>query len=308
MPEGPECRRVTEKLRVLKGQTLIEISFASNPSSLKYFNAISPYLNLLPLVCLDVICLGKQIFFFFDKNICLFGGLGMEGHWYRFFDWFSQEKYLESEPIYPKYCLNFGETSEKANWINISVWYDDKRNFGNITFGSWQDAFLKMKTLGPDLLATVYPIDDINNVLISYLPPEFFSRADLDRFKVELRKPRRVNMNICKFLMGSYITGIGNYLKSEILYAANISPYRNLGSLKDEEIKILHAVTLEKISQSYKAGGLTHGTFLDPDREKGIFEVVIYKRKDLLDPNNFLIRYDKSIDGRGTYFVPEIQI
>lgn len=305
MPEGPECREVTEKLRIVKGQKLIDINFNEKATSLKYKESLFNYQR--NLTCLDVICLGKQIFFFFEKDFCLFGGLGMEGHWYRFKNWFNQMDYLKDPKSHPKYCLNFGEETSQFFICHHFLWYDDKRNMGNITWGSWTQAFNKMQELGPDLLATVCPIENINPLIP--LPDKFWEQVTLERFSFEIKKSRRQNMNICKFLMNqAFIGGIGNYLKSEILWEARISPYRVLSLLTDEEIKILWEQTLIKIYNSYQCGGLTHGTFLNPDQQKGTFQVAIYKKKGQKDPFGFLIRYDKSIDGRGTYFVPEIQI
>ena len=118
-------------------------------------------------------------------------------------------------------------------------------------------------------------------------------------------------MNICRFLMSpNYVSGIGNYLKSEILYRCRINPFRSLGTLTDEEVARLYGTCLSTIQQAYQSGGLTHGTFLDPDMEKGTFPIFVYKRAGQADPHGHTIIYvppEESPDGRSIYYVPELQ-
>ena len=39
---------------------------------------------------------------------------------------------------------------------------------------------------------------------------------------------------------GSFVSGIGNAYSDEILFAAGISPFRKVGTLKEEELERLH--------------------------------------------------------------------
>lgn len=317
MPEGPEVRRITDKLRSrVKGKSLLWLELIQNVSSQKYIQSLQPLWtqvqHLFPSTCLDVICRGKQIFFFLENGICMFGGLGMEGHWYYFDRPEAVQNYLSgtssAQNPHPKFCLHFGKSREIKGFYwqvsQLQLWYDDKRNFGNFTIGTWSDGFAKMAELGPDLLATRHPFKDLHPIVQKALPPLFFEPVTLDRFRSEIISPRRANMNICKFLMEpKYLSGIGNYLKSEILYRASISPDRTLASLTEVEINRLFSVTLNTISQAYQCGGLTHGTFLDPDMERGTFQKLVYKRAGEYDAQGRSILYSKEFDGRGTYYV-----
>lgn len=95
---------------------------------------------------------------------------------------------------------------------------------------------------------------------------------------------------------------------TEILYRSRLHPNRVLSSLTDSEVSVLFTTCVTTIAQAYQYGGLTHGTFLDPDMQKGTFPVYIYKREGLSDPHGFIIHKIDTADGRSTYVVNEIQI
>jgi formamidopyrimidine-DNA glycosylase len=64
---------------------------------------------------------------------------------------------------------------------------------------------------------------------------------------------KKKDMMIGIFLLEQkYISGIGNYLRSDILYDASISPFRSLTSLSDDNIKILHKSIHKIVKKSYK--------------------------------------------------------
>lgn len=320
MPESPEVRRITDKLRSrLKGKSLLWLELGPLDPTSKYqpigqvWNQISP---MFPSSCLEIICKAKQLFYFFENGLAFISGLGEEGHWY-YFDLkneMGQNKLTEyyQGKNYRRVCLAFGTASNRLYIQTTSVWYDDMISHGNFTITNWAGALEKMMKLGPDLLASTHPFKDIHPVIQRILPQDFNRPVTLEQFIQGVRAPRRGQMILCKFLMNQeYFGGIGNYLKSEILYRARISPFRTLSSLTDNEISALFSTALSTISQAYQAGGLTHGTFLDPDMEKGVFSVFIYKKAGELDPLGNVIQFmskQESPDGRGTYYVPQLQV
>lgn len=317
MPEVPEVRRVTDKLRSrLKGQTLLWIDIVPGT---KYTSNLTQWWqqvgHLFPSTCLEIISRGKQIFFFFENQVAFISGLGMEGKYY----YFSSKtesghkaliKYKE-EKNYAKFSFHFGRTGQLLLLSDTIVCYDDMISYGNFTVTNWQGAFEKMKEIGPDLLATTTPFHEIHPAVRSTLPSFFFEQVTPELFLTGIRAPRRGQMEICRFLMKQeYFSGVGNYLKSEILYRARINPFRTLNTLSDEEVNRLYGACLSTIQQAYQSGGLTHGTFYDPDMEKGTFPVFVYKRAGEKDPHGYTIMFvpaEQSPDKRSTYYVPELQ-
>lgn len=272
--------------------------------------------HLFPSACLDIITRGKQIFFFFENQIAFISSLGLDGKWFYFSSKTESgqqhyQKYLTGQN-HPKFSLNFGNVSPLFLLSNKEIIYDDIISYGNFTITNWSGAIEKMKSFGPDLLQAVAPITEIHPVIQSILPSLYFQKVTLEMFQAGLQNSRRGHMEVCKFLLKQeYFSGIGNYLKAEILYRARISPFRQVRTLTQEEIKNLYSACLTIISSAHQCGGLTHGTFLDPDMEKGLYRTAIYDREGETDTNGFIIRYvpkDQSPDGRGTYYVPEVQL
>ena len=316
MPENPEVRRVTDKLRSrLKNEKLLFVEWFQNTKYSSAFNQIWPNIDkFFPSVCLDILCRGKQIFFFFENGIAFISGLGMEGHWYYFktTQRESLDKYIKSTN-YRKFCLHFGEERDisgiKWSISNTEIWYDDMLSYGNFTITNWTGAFNKMKEIGFDLLATTRPIENISPAICRLLPTEFFQPATIQIFANVIRSPRRSQMLLCVFLLKhqEYFSGIGNYLCNEVLYRARLHPNRVLGSLSNEDINLLFHTCLTTVAEAYHCGGLTHGTFLDPDMEKGTFPVFVYKREGQCDINGFMIKRIKTKNGRSSYIVEELQ-
>lgn len=171
--------------------------------------------------------------------------------------------------------------------FNNDLWFTDPRHFGTIKF--CKDPKLltkKLKTLGPDMLSDS-----------EYTEDEFCQRI------------RRYNKHdLCKVLMNqTYFSGIGNYLKAEILYASKISPFRKLSDISDEEIKILFQNIRKIITASYKARGATIKNYSDLEDNKGeyTFQFKVYNQTK--DENGYIVKKTVTSDNRTTHWVPEVQ-
>lgn len=291
MPEGPEVRAITDKLSAkLTGTTLIGMGW---DQSSKYSNGLPKYDQLsicLPMTVEDVTCKGKQIFFRFSKEyllndqrythrVYLNSTLGLEGKW----SW--------TRGTHSNFWLVIGRRIENLyGSLDLIIdrqviYFDDSRHFGNITLMSEHEYQEKLRKIGPDLLA---------------------ENISLDRWEKEFRSTRRYKMQICEFLMKQeYFSGIGNYLKSEILYRSRIKPDRILSNISDGEMSHILQKSMEILRESYSYNGLTIRSYSDPDGEKGTFPRQIYER-DVDSLGNKIIK-SKFKDGRTTHWVPEIQ-
>ena len=102
------------------------------------------------------------------------------------------------------------------------------------------------------------------------------------------------------------ISGIGNYLRSEILYSANINPHNKVQDLSDKKLKELFAITKNLLETSYNLKGCSLQDFKNLEGEKGGFQkqLNVYKRKK--DPHGNDVTNDK-IGGRSVFWVKKIQ-
>lgn len=126
---------------------------------------------------------------------------------------------------------------------------------------------------------------------------------------------RTKTLNIADFLLKqNYFSGVGNYLKSEILYHSRLNPFRNISSLSDNDIYVLYIKSIEIIKQEYDMGGMTIKSFINPfgvdgsnGPSNGGFIPMIYGKTT--DPYMNEVKSSNN-DGksRRTYLVSSIQI
>lgn len=274
MPEGPEVRTVCMSLfPIVSNSTLLSIDWSH---SCKKHKLIQSYPRvLIPCTIIAVTCRGKKIFFALDNGAFITSTLGMSGRW----------------------CWEKGKHSDI--WLTLrrqgetfTLWYDDPRHFGNLDI--WFDYQAMMakvtKDIGPDLLS--YSLEQDQGV-------------DENEWIAVVAKCPRVQ--VCQFLMDqSKFSGIGNYLKAEILYRARIAPHRLMSSLSPDEVKRLRAVSIDTIKESFLAGGLTISTYWDPEGRRGCFQPLVYNRAS--DPEGRKVVRQMFKDGRSTHWVPDYQV
>lgn len=296
MPEGAEAAVISNQLyELLVGKTLINIKCDQRS---KYSENGIPGFNHLkfPYICSKVYNKGKKIIILLDtvglgvglgdkgkekETVCILVGLGMSG------------RFLTEPTDHSNIWLEFGK------WIipkkikvpiricTSKIYFDDSRHFGNFNIypnvESMENAL--KKTTGPDLLN-----DDVT----------------LEEWTKKLKNGRLSKKEICLFLLDQkQFSGIGNYLRAEILYASGVGPYRTLGSLSDDEIKTLLKISKQKLRESYESGGLTIRDYLAPDGSRGNFQQVVYAKET--DPLGNKVIKEKDKLGRMIHWVPSVQ-
>lgn len=148
------------------------------------------------------------------------------------------------------------------------VYFDDQRHFGGLKIAVGANGLGKaLEKVGIDWL------DDFSvEFFLSILFSGQYSR-----------------ITIANFLMQQGIfAGIGNYLKSEILYCARVMPTRRVNSLTVEEASAIYYMAKFIIMESLNAGGFTIESFLDPEEQYGRYQARVYKKA--VDANGFTVK------------------
>jgi formamidopyrimidine-DNA glycosylase len=275
MPEGPEVMVLTKTLNnLVKNKTLTKIKILSGgkyeDKSPKNYIAFT---KELPLKILSVKNKGKLMYWEFSNGMFMVNHLNMTGIW-------TIGEKLKHSALEFKINNKINKDNKDNKDNELILYYIDIRRFGRIEF-TYDKKFLN--DLGPDVF---------------YL--------DLKEFiKIAKTKPRT---NITKFLMDQKnISGIGNYLKSEILYEAKISPHKNVEDLSEIELKNIYDAIKKIIKISLDWKGMSMKDFKDIDGTKGEFQnfLKVYNLKK--DINGNIIKKEKTKDGRSTYWVPILQ-
>jgi DNA-formamidopyrimidine glycosylase len=287
MPEGPEVNVIKDGLNnVIKNKLIVSVNLPESSKFLKKTpDGYNDFKDDLPLKCIEVKSKGKMIYFVFEKGWYLICRLLMSGGW--FIEKASKHNHFEM--VYQKIK---GKEKENGNETETnSIWFVDPRHFGTLKWTQDKSVLESvLKDIGPDLL------NDKDKI----------SGED---YLNKMKNSKNGKKKIAVVLMDqSVFSGVGNYLKSEILYQAKVSPNSIISNIPDEKLKEIFQISLDKIKMSYKAGGASIRDYSDIKGNEGkySFNLVVYKKKK--DPLGNTIIMEKTKDGRSTYWVPEEQI
>ena len=288
MPEIVEIAIFVNKLLIptLRNRLLLNIEFTDYS---KYFNVLnnSELIKLLSseLCGIDYIGYkGKLIYFILSNGYYIVQSFGLYGGWYI---------------NYSKKASIILEYRDDENSIDIKkLYYCDKSKMGNIIITNDKNILInKLKLLGPDvsedLIKREYNeiIDDIS----------IYPKFTYEIFKSRICDKKNLNKNICKILLDqSIISGIGNYLKCEILYDAKINPFLKVCDLNENDLLNIYSSIRIKIMLFYNcSGNIAKYTDFITDKKLSIFNV--YEKK--LDCYLNEIIKVKTPDNRYTYYV-----
>jgi endonuclease-8 len=85
------------------------------------------------------------------------------------------------------------------------------------------------------------------------------SETTVDTVRAQCRSPNFQRRALGGLLLDQgFLAGIGNYLRSDILFAAQVRPERRLGDLTEEERGKLATAAFELTHRSYRSGGITN--------------------------------------------------
>lgn len=205
MPEAPEIKRYTIGLdRLTKNKILNSIVilngpylYSDKPRYEKFRQQISQY---TPREIKGVRRKGKFMYFLFrgKGNIRALGvHHGMDGSWCK-------------NPTRRNIVLEMNFTD------GVRIFFRDSKMFGTFSFMTEIELSSKLNRLGPDV----------------------FCIEDYPSFQERIRSiPRIQNYQVCEMMTDQRVfSGIGNYLRSEILYRSKLHPKRKIYSLSNSEI------------------------------------------------------------------------
>jgi DNA-formamidopyrimidine glycosylase len=257
MPELVEVHIIVKTInKLFKGSIINNITINSGRYTRhKFPDGYKKFIESLPATIISFNTKGKFIYLLLNDNRSIWITLGLTG----------------------ELLLKPGKHSHITFFTNKGNFYfDDYRNFGTIKFSfSNDDLTKKLKTLGPDILQ-----DNIT----------------FDHFKNIITKKSLLNKDIVLVLNNqNVLSGIGNYLRAEILYDAKINPFKKIKNLNDDELLNLWKSINKIIHQSLKKQ-LNNGIHTFPFK--------VYRKKKT--PSGHIVK-SKKLDDRTIWYVPSIQ-
>jgi len=178
-----------------------------------------------PFKIISVNTKGKLLYMTLDNGLYIVSTLGLSGGWcfkstrsdkYDFPNMFEQYQNNEKLDKYFKRALNHLNIEFVTN--HGSLYFFDTLSFGTLTVMDKTELSNKLQKLGPDIM------DDSTNFDV------FLEKVD--------QKP---NEKIGNVLMDqTVLSGIGNYLRADVLYLSKVNPFRKVKDLSKKELERIY--------------------------------------------------------------------
>jgi formamidopyrimidine-DNA glycosylase len=265
------------------------------------FDGYNDFNKELPLKIVDVNSKGKFIYITFEKDFTLYCTLGLSGGWtykkkdsntYKFpevleFLNIKNENAIEEYRDTSLEHLNIEFIFEKG-----SLYFFDTLSYGTISVSNDKTKLeKKLKSLGPDIMD-----EDLT----------------YEMFNEQINKKVNLNKKIGNVLVNQkIISGIGNYLRADILWIAKISPHRLVKNLENIELKHIFQASRDltwgdyDIKEGKKLKIISKKPLLPHNFKRDFF--VYYEDEDI---NGNKIKKEELYEGsqkRMIYWVPDVQ-
>lgn len=171
---------------------------------------------------------------------------------------------------------------------NISVYIEDQRRFSSLKVMNEREHNDALSKLGVDIFSRQFTVNYLRDIL------------------------HNRSINICSFLLSQdKICGVGNYIKSESLYIAGISPKKKSDKIPMDKIRRLHKA-IRYVSFSNALSWLKNYDIDDdlddldvPTDAVDDYILRVYHKKKDPEGNNVI---EEKIGGRDTFYVPHKQL
>jgi formamidopyrimidine-DNA glycosylase len=229
MPEVIEIRKYADFLRkILKNINIEEINILKGRYKTHGpFNLYSKIKKNLPLKVIDIRTKGKFLYIILEDNFYIFVTLGLKGGWVYLDNKTKKYKfpilidYIRNNNLSKYHKIALNNLNVEFKTTNGSLYYFDSLSFGTIKVIDNLDILdNKLKKLGPDIMD---------------------KSTKFEVFKNQILQKKNLEKVIGIVLMEqNIVSGIGNYLRSDILWLSKISPFRKIKDLNEDELKLLY--------------------------------------------------------------------
>ena len=284
MPEVAEAATIADKLAVvLKGKQLVTVACSEKAKQTDMDKLYHPCRVTW------IGSYGKKVLMLTEHNQLIVTLLGMSGKW------------LWEQGDHSHLSLTF-QVDDKE----VSIYFDQPRPFGSVEMLPCGDSVTKAVRqryrMGPDILREPPTVEEWVSI---------FRGTTLVREGVTYGVGKKVrNWMIGRTLMEQeMVAGIGNWLKSEILFDARIRPDRVVSTLTDAELHTLYHAAIKVVNDAYAHGGLTIKDCWSPDGSKGVYPAKVYGQKTVVvDGIEYPVITTQYTDKRTCHWVEQLQM
>jgi len=295
MPEVIEVLKYADFIRSrLKGKSVTEINIKNG----RYhhhapFEGYATLTEALPLKVRDVQTKGKFLYIEFEESHWLLSTLGLSGGW----TWCPHNKTTCEFPKIVEHLDTAAYEAKVLKHLNVelktaagSLFFYDVLSFGTLKAIDNEATLAKrLATIGPDM-----------------------STITLPEFKERMAKATQ-SKTVGTVLMDQHlISGIGNYLRADVLWLCKISPFRKMSAITADDLKRLWSATRFLIwaKYDYKKGLKTHAIPHDHPKRPEDYDREFYVYMQTKDPQGHPVKREELSVGsqkRTIHWVPAVQ-
>lgn len=248
MPEGPEIRRQTDLLiRLIGNKKFLGIHPYEN---CKYIYHEDIFSDAIDYPLKKITCKGKWFFIQFE-GFWITAHHGMGGHWT------DQKKKGDNNYHLKLYFGDVEKIGDKSKIRNLTKIYLNNTRFGKFEILTNEEVKEKMDGIAGGFIGDyILSLKEWINSLAKFTDRKMLHGIWLDGGKV--------------------CSGIGNYLRSEIMYEAGLHPATKLGDMNEQDRIRLYQIA-KKVTERFYNGPKewkVYGQPIDPEGRK----VVKYKK------------------------------
>jgi formamidopyrimidine-DNA glycosylase len=200
--------------------------------------------------------------------------------------------------------------NNKGKWKNDSASLSDRVNtYIHLMFWLDNGLMIALSDLRKFTKMEIFGTKEIENLdKIKKLGPEPLEKEfTLEKFKERVKDKKK---KIKQVLMDQeIISGIGNIYASEILFKAEVHPFKTANDLSEKELKKIYCSIKKVLKRAVELRGESFADWRDADGKKGSFddERNVYQKEGEKCPRCGGIIKRKKINNRSTYFCPKCQ-
>jgi len=263
------------------------------------FENLNTLKKALPLGIKTVETKGKFLYFHFENDMYLFSTLGLSGGW----------AYKANN----KSQYEFGHSYDYIDKKSLDAYYQRALNHLNVEFKTATGSLFYYDTLSFGTLKVVTTATEVEKKLKALGPDISKITTTLALFKSQLEKAPADKPIGIVLMNQHYISGIGNYLRADVLWLSKISPFTKMVDLTANQYKKLWLYSRLIIWSKYDyKQGLKMG-FIEAKHPKlpTDYEREFYVYSQHTDPQGHQVKKEELYEGsqkRFIYWVPEIQM
>jgi endonuclease-8 len=303
MPEVIEVLKYADFLRTkLKGKKITDINILNGR-----YKTHGPPENLdnlikaLPLKVKSIETKGKFLYMHFENGMYLFSTLGLSGGW----AWTKDDDAGDDK-------IQFGHLLKYIAKDKLDQYHTKALKHLNVEFITTDGTLYFYDVLSYGTLKVVLTEAELNKKLCSIGPDITAETTTYDVFKARLDKagPEKLIGNV--LMNQRLISGIGNYLRADVLWLAKISPHRQMKDISPADVKKIWTFSrmLAWAKYNYKKG--VKDGYIEKDHPKTPED---YKREFYVyyqnsDPQGHPVTKEEMYEGsqkRFIYWVSSVQ-